>query len=327
MRNIRIVMTTVTYTGKHLERLKQIFAPCEFIQLDSDDNDGIAAALKKADVAVLVSDLDERYLNAPQLKWIHCDHGGLNMSAKRDVFNKDLIVTSSAGRSSPALAEHALFFMLALAYHFPAFYEAQKSHVWEIPGQNDFRGIVGRTVGIVGMGHTGSELAIRAKACAMTVLGYRRRTTPVPAGVDVLYCSDVGDALENMIAKCDFLVLALPLSDRTYHLIGERELKMMKSSAYLINLARGAIIDEKALVKAIQNGWIAGAGLDVFEEEPLPSDNPLWDFQNVLITPHVTPQVPDRTARSLDIIEENIRKYRDGEKLTNQLTAEDIYSK
>lgn len=327
MRDIKVVMTTVQYDEMHLERLKRIFTPCEFIHLNYMDGEGIAAALKKADVAVLVSDLDDRYLNAPLLKWVHCDHGGMNMSAKKEVFSRGLLVTSSAGRSSPALAEHALFFMLNLTYSFPAFYEAQKSHLWEIAGQEELRGIYGKTLGILGMGHTGSELAVRAKACGMRVLGYRRHTTHLPEVVDELYCSDAGDSLDSMLPECDFLVIALPLSDKTHQLIGERELHMMKPSSFLINIARGPIVDEKALIKALNEGSIAGAGLDVFEQEPLPADHPLWDAPNVLITPHVTPQVPDRTGRSLDIIAENVCRYKNGEKMINQLTENDIFTK
>ena len=121
-------------------------------------------------------------------------------------------------------------------------------------------------------------------------------------------------------------MLAVPLSDATHHLIGERELQLMKPSAYLINMARGAVVDEAALLGALQAGRIAGAGLDTFEREPLPPESPLWDAPNTLITPHTTPQVSDRTGRSLAIIEENARRYRSGEPLLNLLRPEDVYT-
>jgi phosphoglycerate dehydrogenase-like enzyme len=323
---IEVVLATVPYQGAHLERLRGAFEPARFVHVRRDDAAAIGAALEVADVAVLAGDLDERFLRAPRLRWIHCDHAGLNRSARPEVFERGLLVTSSAGRSSPVLAEHALLFMLALAYNFPAFLDAQRAHRWGIPGQDALRGLFGRTVGIVGLGHTGTELAARAKALGMRVVAYRRRTT-APAGVDRLYSADAGDTLDPLLRESDFIVLAVPLSDATHHLIGARELGLMKPAAFLINMARGAVVDEDALVAALRAGRIAGAGLDTFAREPLPPDSPLWDAPNTLITPHVTPQVPDRTGRSLDIICENVRRYRAGEPLLNQLQPEDVYTR
>lgn len=326
MKEIRVVMTTVSYEQKHLERLREIFEPAEFIHLNIDDSEGIAAALQRADVAVLKGDLDERYWNAPKLKWIHCDHAGLNKSARPEIFKQGLMVTSSAGRSAPALAEHGLFFMMALAFNFSGFYAAQQAHQWGIPDQDKLRSITGHTLGVIGMGNTGKELAVRAKACGMRVLAYDRQAAEPPKGVDILYSSGAGQTIDILLQESDFIVLALPLTNATYHLIGEREFNMMKPSAFVVNMARGAIIDEKALIEALKTGKIAGAGLDTFEQEPLPPDNPLWDAPHVLITPHVTPQVPDRTARSLDIIAENVRRYRAEEKMLNLLTEKDIFT-
>ncbi|HEU5318303.1 MAG TPA: D-2-hydroxyacid dehydrogenase [Chloroflexota bacterium] len=327
MPDIAFVLATVPYAGPHLARLRGAFAPASVTQLRRDDATGIAAALERADVAVLAGDLDERFLRAPRLRWIHCDHAGLNKSARPEVFEKGLLVTSSAGRSSPVLAEHAILFMLALAYRFPAFLEAQRRHQWGIPDQDSLRGLYGRTVGIVGLGNTGSELAARSKALGMRVLGYRRSDAPPPAGVDQAFSAARGEPLDQLLRESDFVVLAVPLSDATHHLIGERELRLMKPSACLVNMARGAVVDETALLAALREGRIAGAGLDTFEREPLPPDSPLWDAPNALITPHTTPQVPDRTGRSLDIICENVRRYRAGERLLNLLTPTDVYSR
>ncbi|MFH5183764.1 D-2-hydroxyacid dehydrogenase [Paenibacillus sp. TAB 01] len=326
-REIKHVMATVEYEGAHLERLKEAFAPANLILVSRHDADGIAAALKVADTAILQGDLDERYLDAPNLRWIHCDHAGLNQSARREVFEKGLLVTSSAGRSGPVLAEHVMFFALALTYQFPSFYAAQQAHQWGIPGQGRLRGLYGKTMGILGLGNTGKELAVRAKAFGMQVLGYRRSVTSPPPGVDRLYCSDRGDTIDELLRESDVLALVLPLSDETHHLIGRRELELMKPSAYIVNLARGAVIDEAALLDALHSGAIAGAGLDTFAVEPLPADSPLWDAPNTLITPHCTPAVPDRVGRSLDIICHNVKAYRAGEQLMNLLTIKDIYTK
>jgi phosphoglycerate dehydrogenase-like enzyme len=326
VRVIESVLVTLGYEAARLDLIKQACDAREFILLQRADSAGITEALRTVDVALLASDLDERFLSAPKLRWVHCDHAGLNKSARPEVFRRKLLVSGSAGRSSPVLAEHAVFFMLALAYNFPAFYQAQRAHKWGVPGQHELRGIYGKTLGIVGMGHTGTELAARAKALGMRVLGYRRRVTPPPSGVDVLYSAERGDSLDAVLRESDFLVLAVTLSDATHHLIGSKELGQMKKTSFLVNMARGAVVDEAALIDALESHRIAGAGLDTTTVEPLPSDSPLWDFPNVLITPHVTPQVPDRTGRSLEIILENIKRYRSEQPLLNQLTPEDVYT-
>jgi phosphoglycerate dehydrogenase-like enzyme len=125
------------------------------------------------------------------------------------------------------------------------------------------------------------------------------------------------DALHEMLAGCDYVVIALPLTPATTHLIGEAELRAMKPSAYLVNIARGAIVDEKALVRALQEGWIAGAGLDVFEEEPLPADSPLWAQENVLISPHVAGFTPRYDERAATLFAANLARYMAGEPLLN----------
>ncbi len=330
MAEINRVLATVAYRGEHLLRLERAFAPAPLVHLRWDDAEGIAAALQEAEVAVLAGDLDQRFLDpqtAPKLRWVHCDHAGLNKSARPEVFERGLLVTSSAGRSSPVLAEHAILFMMTLAYRFTAFLDAQRAHRWGIPGSGDLRGLFGHTVGIVGLGNTGSELAVRCKALGMRVIGYRRSIKPAPEGVNQLFSAANGDTLEPLLRESDFVVLAVPLSDSTHHMIGERELNQMKQPAYLVNMARGNLIDEAALLVALRSGRLAGAGLDTFAQEPLPPDSPLWDAPNTLITPHTTPQVPDRTGRSLEVIEQNVKRYLAGQPLINQLGPEDVYTK
>lgn len=133
MNEIRSVLTTVYYDEKNFKKLAEAFAPATVTRFHRDDHEGIQEGLKTADVAVLLGDLDERFLQAPLLKWIHCDQAGLNKCAWPEIFERGLLVTSSAGRSAPALAEHAMFFMLALAYQYPKFLEAQQSHRWGYP--------------------------------------------------------------------------------------------------------------------------------------------------------------------------------------------------
>jgi phosphoglycerate dehydrogenase-like enzyme len=306
--------------------LRALFGEAEFIHLDPNDEAGIAAALQRVDVAVLAADLDDRFLAAPNLRWVHCDHSGLNASARPDVVRSRLIVTGSAGRSGPALAQHAMFFALSLTYGSADLIDMQRKHVWRgIPNFGERRCLWGKTIGIVGMGHTGIEIAKVARVFGMRVLGYRRSVTPVPEA-DLLYSAQAGGTLDEMLAEADVLVLCARLTDETYHLIGARELALMKPTAVLINLARGPVVDTGALVAALRSGALAGAGLDVFEEEPLPPDAPIWEAPNALITPHQTAEMPDLADCSLDIIEENVRRYRAGEPMLNQITATDVYT-
>jgi len=323
MPDINVALLTVRWDQQYIAQLREHLGGAEVIH--TQDSSEIERALARADVAILSGDLDDRFADAPHLRWIHCDHAGLNKSARPWVFERGLHVTSSSGRSAPALAEHAMFFMLLFAYQYPRFQAAQRAHQWGFPGQDTLRGLIGRTVGIVGLGNTGRELAVRAQAFGMRVLGYRRQAVDVP-GVDRLYAGERGDSLDELLQTSDFVVLATPLSDATHHLIGARELALMKSSAVLVNMARGGVVDEAALIETMRQGKIAGAGLDVFEREPLPADSPLWDLPNVAITPHTTPQVPDRTGRSLEMIVENVRRFRAGQPMLNLLTPADIYT-
>lgn len=320
------VVTTLRYQGEHWQRLAEALSGIETLRFDSPDAPGFIEALARADFAIVEKDTDERFYNHPQLRWIHVDHAGLDKAARPEAFRPGLALTGSAGRSAPVLAEHALFFALALSYDFGAFYDAQRAHQWGVPGQNELRGLFGRTIGILGMGNTGRELALRAKAFGMNVLAYRRRAGDAPPGVDRIYSADAGDTLDQLLIDSDFVVLALALSSATHHLIGRRELDLIGPKSFLVNMARGPIVNEPELIAALQERRIAGAGLDTFAVEPLPADSPLWDAPRTLITPHVTPAVPDRTARSLDIICENIRRFKAGEPLLNQLTVEDIYT-
>jgi phosphoglycerate dehydrogenase-like enzyme len=185
----------------------------------------------------------------------------------------------------------------------------------------------GKTLGLVGLGETGRATAVLGRAMGMRVLAYRRQSSPRCDLVDRTLSSERGDTLDELLCESDVVVLCVRLTDETHHLIGERELRMMKSAAYLINVARGAIVDEGALVAALHDRVIAGAGLDVFEWEPLPSHAPIWDAPNAILTHHHTAEMPDRLNRSLDIICDNIRRYRGGEPLRNQLQPHDVYTK
>jgi len=325
MPRIDTVVANVGYPDRLVEALRAAFQPAEFILARTRAD--LLTALARADVAVIRGDVEPGFLQAPRLRWVHCDKAGLDGSAWPAVFEHGLLVTSSAGRSDAALAEHVLYFMLALACDAPALHAAQQRRTWGIPGADRLRALSGQTVGIIGMGHIGSAVAVRCRALGMRVLGYRRRSVAPPEGVERVYCVERNEGLAPILAESDFLVLAVPLTDRTHGMIGAAELHQMKASAFLVNIARGALTDEAALAEALSAGRIAGAGLDAFATEPLPPTSPLWRTPRTLITPHVTPQLADRTERSIAIIAENARRYRAGERMLNLLTVEEMYSR
>jgi len=184
----------------------------------------------------------------------------------------------------------------------------------------------GRRLGVVGFGYTGREMARLGRAFGMHVTVLHRTPGESSADVDVMLCTEAGDGLDAIL-EADVVMLATNLSDATYHLFGANEFRRMKKDAIIINMARGSVIDEVALVEALREGEIAGAGLDVVETEPLPKDSPLWDMSNVLLTPHATPQMPDKTQRSINVIVENVARYRAGKALLNAIDSRDLYTK
>jgi phosphoglycerate dehydrogenase-like enzyme len=326
-RTISRALCTLPFGDEFVGQVRAALAPAEVIACDPDDAEAISRALETVDVAIISGDLDERYIAAPNLKWVHCNHSGLTKSARPEVFSKGMMVTGAAGRSAAALAQHGFYFALALTFDSRALFASQTAHIWRgIPNYGDRLGLAGKTLGIVGLGHTGREMALLGQAFHMKVVAYTRSAQPEQANVDVLLCAERGDTLDMLIDQADVIMLATQLTDDTYHMFSEREFKRMRNSAFIINMARGPVIDEQALIRALENGDIAGAGLDVFTKEPLPADAPIWDAPNVIITPHMTPALPDRTQRSIDMIVENIGRYRAGQPLMNALTEKDVFT-
>ena len=327
MNEIRNVLAAVDYSESDVRQLRNAFPGAEFVHCDPDDVRGIHSALDRAEVAILAGDLNENFLTAPKLRWVHCDHAGLNKSARPEVFERGLVITGSAGRSAPALAQHAFFFALALLYDVRMLLAAQADRDWQRGRPNgDKLALWGKTLGIIGFGHTGRAIAALGRSFGMNVIVYRRSAEAESSDVDVMLSADRGDALSLLTSKADVVMVAANLSDETHHLIGVEELRDMKNEALLINMARGELVDEEALIDALRTGEIAGAGLDVFAVEPLPTDSPLWELENVILTPHATPRMPDKTQRSIDMIAENARRYRAGAPLLNAITARDLYT-
>lgn len=323
MPKIKKVVATVWYNKKNMYDLRRVFPDAEFCYVDFFDKEKLEKEVKDADVAILMGDVDPCLLGENTLKWIHCDHAGLNGSARPEVFARGIPITGAAGRSAPVLAEHCIYFMMQGCYHTKELLRAQENCTWGVDGMNTWRGLYGRTVGIVGMGNNGRMLADRLHAFGMNIVAYDKFPIKGYDYISQKYCADAGDTIQPLLEQSDFVVLTLALTDETYHMINKDTLAQMKDGAFLVNMARGGIVCTEDLIEALKSGKLSGAGLDVFEEQPLSPESPLWRMEQVYITPHSTPQVPDRAARSVEIIRENARRFEAGEPLLNRMRPED----
>lgn len=327
MPEIKKVLVTAYIGEENKEKLRRALAPAEVTFRMFTDKEGIAEAARDVDVAILNGDLYDSILASGALRWVHCCRAGVEKSARPEVFERGIILTSSSGRSAPALAEHALMFMLSLTYDVPMLLAAQAERKWAVSREYFMKtGLYRKTIGVIGLGKTGREVARLAKAFDMRVLGWKRSATPVE-NVDRVYASAEGESVDELLRESDYVVLCVELNDDTWHLMGRERLALMKKSAFLINMGRGGLVDEAALADALRDGVIAGAGLDTFEVEPLPADSPLWGMRNVMITPHITPQLPDREERMLSYVFENIRAYRGDGKFVNRVTERNMLTR
>ncbi len=250
------------------------------------------------------------YRASSRLKWIHALTAGVENILTPEVKDSPVIVTHSAGIHAVPIAEHIMTFILSFVRRFNVYFRQQVQSRWN---QIRLDELAGKTVGILGMGYVGRALAKRAKAFEMKVVALRRHPEK-PDDVDEVFPPE---GLNQVLEAADFVVVCLPLTPETRGLLGEKEFRAMKKSAYLVNIARGQIVDEKALVRALQEGWIAGAGLDVFAEEPLPPESPLWRLENVIITPHQAGGTPYFNQRGINLFAENLKRFLQGEKLVN----------
>ena len=321
-----MLVTNITYQGLLWEKFCETFGSCNVKRVTPGNPDTLRDALHNADIAILQELLPASDISGKNLKWVHVTHSGIDSIARPEILECGIRLSGSAGYSVEALAEHAMFFMLSLSFRAKELFESQRRSAWEKSGRQDLRCLYKQSVGIIGLGNIGQALATRCKAMQMNVLGYAPNQRPLPKGVNKLYTADEPDGLQKMLVQCDYVVLAVPLTNKTYHLIGAKEIESMKSTAQIINIARGPVIDENALIRALQNNEIAGAGLDVFNTEPLPSDSTLWQMPNVIITPHTSPCEIDRDARAVDLITRNYHNFITDQPLLNELTYENIYT-
>jgi D-2-hydroxyacid dehydrogenase (NADP+) len=305
------------------ERLRRDFPQIEVEQFD--DYQEAEPHLADADAIVAWSLRPEQVRAAKKLRWIHSPAAAVHQLIIPEIVNSDIVLTNASAVHGPVVAEHIMAMVLAWAKRIPSLVRYQAEHMWaqqrlwnEHPRPRE---IAGGMLGLVGLGSIGSEAARRAMALGMRVIAVREHPEK---GADFLAGQAAAEAsiqvlgtggLNELLAKSDYVAIAAPLRSSTRALIDADKLSRMKPDAYLINVSRGALVDEGALVDALRQNRIGGAALDVFEQEPLPPESPLWDMPNVLITPHSAALTERLWERHYAMISDNLGRFMAGKPL------------
>ncbi len=255
---------------------------------------------------------------APQLKWLHAFNVGVDHPIFTELLGRGVRVTTSAGSTAEPIAQTAIMGLLALARGFPRWLLAQRGRQWNPERKLLPPDLSTQTAVVVGLGRIGAEIARLARALGLKVIGVRRGPRRAEDPVDELHPPA---ALPGLLARCDWLVIACPLTPETRGLVDAAALAALPKGARVINIARGEIVDEPALIAALKSGHLAGAYLDVFATEPLPPDSPLWELPNVLATPHNSAVAAGNDERVLEIFLANLERWRRGAPLVNEVTS------
>jgi D-2-hydroxyacid dehydrogenase (NADP+) len=253
------------------------------------------------------------FARAPKLKWLQAMSAGVDMLMNDELKRSSIVLTNMRGISAVPVAESAFALILALAKSLHICFEQKQQRLWK---QFHPEILDSSTLGILGLGNIGRQAARIAKSFGMRVIAtnYVVSSSRKVRNVDLVLKPD---GLKRVLAECDYAVICLPLTTETRGLIGEGELRAMKSTACLINVSRGSIIDEPALIKALKEKWISAAALDVFSREPLPPDSELWQIPNLIITPHVSGYLGDHNRRATEFFCNNLKRYLQGKRLLN----------
>lgn len=285
-----------------------------------------SAELAKIEAAYLTRDtrfsdhyqtFSETVKAAPNLKWVHFTSTGIDQHPFLPALHERKVrLTTSAGTNGEPVGQTAFCGLLMLARGFPRWIAAQREHRWDpARGKDTPRDLRGQTVIVVGLGTIGATVARLCQTLGMKVIGLRRSPKREGDPVDEMHTLD---QLPALLPKCDWLVLACPYTKETHQLVNAKTLALMPKHSYLINVARGAVCEEKALIAALQSKQIAGAYLDVFEKEPLPADSPLWDIPNVIVSPHNASASDGNDKRAARVFTDNLQLFAAGKPMVNE---------
>ena len=290
-------------------RLKTEFPQLEITHLRRYE--GVEEALHDAEIAIAWSLRPEQFKAAANLRWIHAPAAAVHQLLFPELIQSEVLLTNAREVHGPVVAEHVIAQIFALAKKIPQAVNLQHKKIW---GQELLwrekpppREVMGSNLGLIGLGSIGREVAQRAAALSMHVLAVREHPGKgTAAGVHQVYGPD---NLDLLLSRSDYVVLAAPVTPTTRVLINAERLHTIKAGSYLINVSRGPLVDEDALISALKEGKLAGAALDVFSKEPLSPESPLWEMENVLITPHSAAITEKLWERHYALIAENLRRY------------------
>jgi len=285
------------------------------------DEKGLSAA---ADAEVAFSGNNPRRVRqlldaTPKLRWYHTVSAGVENMPLPELAQRGIVLTNNSGSYDIQIAEHLMAFVFAASRQLHRYRDQQHATQWKEQPHQELRDA---TIVVFGMGSIGGEIARLASAVGMRVVGVRRKPASPGAGIDRVVAAD---RLADVVGEADYLAIAAPLTSATRGAISREVISRMKPTAWIMNIARGAIVDEPAMIEALQAKRIAGAALDVFETEPLPPESPLWKLENVIITPHHSGSSPRAGERTLALFAENLRRYKAGEPLINRVDYEAGY--
>jgi len=296
------------------ERLRTEFPELDVDQLNSYEN----VEQDIADVEILfgISIRPEQFLAARKLRWIHSQAAAVHQLMFPELVNSDVIITNARDVHGPVVAEQVIAMIYALAKQIPSAVRFQQKHEWGQDAISKMAGpreLAGAMVGLIGVGSIGRNVAKHAAALGMRVVAVREHPEKGnPEQVEEVWPSS---HLLRLLGQSDYIVLSTPVTAETTGIIGKEQLAAMKPHARLINVGRGPLIDEPALIDALREGKIGGAALDVFDKEPLPADSPLWDLDNLLILPHTAGISEKMWERHYDLFSKNLRRYFAGQPL------------
>ena len=316
----RTLVLRVELEEQYLRQLRDEFSDAEFIV--ATDDEPFDRALPTADAVIGGAALtDEQLAAAQKLRWAQVTSAGVEGWLSPALAQHPLTLTNFSGVTAPNIADHVIAMLYAFARGLPELFARQGRKEWGDEAPKTFEP-TGQTLAILGLGDIGEALAERASALGMTVVAMQRHPTTPPEGVDETVASD---ELPELLKEADHVVLSLPLTKQTKGMFGAKQFALMRPSAYLYNVGRGPLIDQEALIAALRDGKIAGAGLDVTDPEPLPADSPLWALPNVLITGHNAAATPLLWERGIVLLKENVRRFLQGEELQNEVDTKAGY--
>jgi phosphoglycerate dehydrogenase-like enzyme len=307
-----------TYTQEEIDKLEQEFPSCVFSQ--AWDDNVTDHQLEVADIIVGYPH-PESVKKAKSLRWLQLSSIGVDKHAKRDLYvRSDAVLTNCHGNNGLSISDHVLGMMLLLSRNFHFYRDQQTSGVWEkiVPSKDMFTS----KLLIVGLGSVGSNLARKAKALGVTVLAIDQSGSIKPEYVDEMHTLAEIDIL---VPQVDFIVLCVPTTPVTTGLFNRTRLLSIPHDSYLINVGRGALIDQDALAECLANESFAGAAIDVFNTEPLPLDSPLWTLKKLFMTPHVAGKSPSAHVRHFSTFHDNLVRYLRGETLVNVIDFDRMY--